>query len=54
VGQVEGRELFVDSRLIELMPRQIPLTGRGIGPFRHLDLDLTGEQWADILFARAR
>ena len=50
VGQVEGRELFVDSRLIELMPRQIPLTGRGIGPFRHLDLDFTGEQWAAILY----
>jgi hypothetical protein len=50
LGQVEGRDVFVDSRLIERMPRQLPLTGRGIGPFRHLDLDLTGEQWAELLY----
>jgi hypothetical protein len=50
LGQVEGRDVFIDSRLIERMPRQLPLTGRGIGPFRHLDLDLTGEQWAEVLY----
>jgi len=51
LGQVEGRDVFIDSRLIERMPRQLPLTGRGIGPFRHLDLDLTGEQWAEVLYS---
>lgn len=50
LGQVEGREVFVDSRLIERMPTQLPLTGRGIGPFRHLDLDLSSEQWAELLY----
>ncbi|MFZ0920592.1 MAG: hypothetical protein WAN83_11010 [Candidatus Dormiibacterota bacterium] len=52
LGQVEGRDVFVDSRLVERMPRQLPLTGRGIGPFRRLDLDLSGEQWAEVLYPR--
>lgn len=50
IGQVEGREVFLDSRLIKRMPRQVSLTGRGIGPFRHLDLDLASEQWAELLY----
>jgi hypothetical protein len=50
LGQVEGRDVFVDSRLIKRMPRQLPITGRGIGPFRHLDLDFTSEQWAELLY----
>jgi hypothetical protein len=50
LGEVEGREVYMDSRLIERMPRQLPLTARGIGRFRHLDLDLSAEQWAEVLY----
>jgi hypothetical protein len=50
LGQLEGRDVFIDARLIERMPRRLVLTGRGIGRFRHLDLDLTGEQWAEVLY----
>jgi hypothetical protein len=54
IGHVEGRAVQVDSRLIERMPRCVPLTVRGVGPFRRLDLDLTGEQWAELLYPVAR
>ena len=50
LGQVDGRAVFADSRLVERMPTRLPLTGRGVGPFRHLDLDLSGEQWAELLY----
>ena len=40
-------DLVVDQ---QAMPRQLSLTGRGIGPFRHLDLDLTSEQSAELLY----
>ncbi|HVC40756.1 MAG TPA: hypothetical protein VND54_02130 [Candidatus Saccharimonadales bacterium] len=50
VGQVEGRAVFVDARLVERMPTRLPLTGRGIGRFRRLDLDLSSEQWAELLY----
>jgi hypothetical protein len=50
LGKVEGRDVFIDARLIERMPRRLLLTGRGVGPFRHLDLELTAEQWAEVLY----
>jgi hypothetical protein len=50
VGSVEGREVLLDARLVERMPAQPRLTVRGLGPFRRLDLDLTGEQWAELLY----
>jgi hypothetical protein len=36
------------------MPAQLRFVQRGIGPFRHLDLDLSSEQWADALYPVAR
>ena len=50
LGAVEGRDVLVDARLRAAMPAQARLTARGVGPFRRLDLDLTGEQWADLLY----
>jgi hypothetical protein len=47
--RVEARDVLIDTRLIERMPAQARLTVRGVGPFRRLDLDLTGEQWAELL-----
>jgi hypothetical protein len=50
IGDAAGRPVLLDSRLRSTLPRQIPITTAGIGPFRHLSLDLSGEQWAEVLF----
>jgi len=50
VGEAAGRPVLLDSRLRTTLPRQIPITTAGIGPFRHLSLDLSGDQWAEILY----
>ena len=50
LGLLRGREVLIDARLIDRMPAQLRFTQRGVGPFRHLDLDLSGEQWADVLY----
>jgi hypothetical protein len=54
VGLVNGREVLIDSRLVDRMPAQLPFVQRGVGPFRHLDLDLSSEQWAEALYPVAR
>ena len=50
IGDAAGRPVLLDSRLRATLPRQIPITTAGIGPFRHLSLDLSGEQWAEVLY----
>jgi hypothetical protein len=50
LGSTHGREVLLDSRLVDRMPAGLRLVQRGVGPFRHLDLDLSGEQWADVLY----
>jgi hypothetical protein len=50
LGLLRDREVLIDARLIDRMPAQLPIIQRGVGPFRHLDLDLSGEQWADVLY----
>jgi hypothetical protein len=50
LGEMDGRSVLLDARLRERMPRQVPLTTRGIGPFRHLELDLSSEQWGELLY----
>jgi hypothetical protein len=32
------------------MPRRIPITVSGLGPFRGLHLDFSGEEWARLLY----
>jgi hypothetical protein len=54
LGLLNGREVMIDSRLVDRMPAQLRFVQRGIGPFRHLDLDLSSEQWADALYPVAR
>jgi hypothetical protein len=54
IGRVDDRDVFIDTRLVGRMPAQLCFIERGFGPFRHLDLDLTGEQWADVLYPVAR
>jgi hypothetical protein len=50
LGWLRGREVLIDAHLIDRMPAQLRFIQRGVGPFRHLDLDLSGEQWADVLY----
>ena len=50
IGSVDGRELLLDRRILARLPRRLPLTVRGLGPFRALSLDLEGEQWGRLLF----
>ncbi len=54
LGVLNGREVMIDSRLVDRMPAQLRFVQRGMGPFRHLDLDLSSEQWADALYPVAR
>lgn len=54
LGSVHGYEVMLDSRLADRMPSQIRFTKRGVGPFQRLDLDFSGEQWADMLYPVAR
>jgi len=54
LGDMHGRAVLLDARLRESMPRQVPLTTRGLGPFRHLELDLSGEQWGELLYPSPR
>jgi hypothetical protein len=54
LDRVEGRDVYIDGRLIERMPAQGRLTVRGLGPFRRLDLALTAEQWAELLYPAPR
>lgn len=51
LGDVRGCQVFLDARLSDRMPGQVPLTARGVGPFRHLQLELSGEQWGELLYS---
>ena len=51
IGQLAGRTVWLDRRIARRLPRRLPLTVHGIGPFKALSLDLEGEQWAALLYA---
>ena len=51
IGTVAGRDVLLDPRIANKMPRRIPVTVRGVGPLRGLSLDLTGHEWARLLYA---
>ena len=46
----DGTRFLVDRRAAARLPARFGLTVRGLGPFRHLDLDLEPEQWGDLLY----
>jgi len=46
----DGTQLLVDQRAAVRLPSRFALAVRGLGPFRHLDLDLNGEQWGALLY----
>ena len=46
----DGTRLLVDRRAARRLPPRFGLTVRGLGPFKHLDLELSGEQWGALLY----
>lgn len=46
----DGTRFLVDRRAAARLPSRFALTVRGLGPFRHIDLDLDGEQWGALLY----
>jgi len=50
IGSVSGRRILLDPRIMPRIPRVIPITVRGVGPFRGLHLDFSGDQWARLLY----
>ena len=53
VALEDGTKFLVDQRAASRLPSRFRLTARGKGPFKHLDLDLTGAQWGALLYERA-
>ena len=46
----DGTTFLIDRAAAARLPRRFGLTLRGIGPLRHLDLALEGEQWGALLY----
>jgi hypothetical protein len=46
----DGTSLLVDRRAARRLPSRFGLTVRGVGPFKRLDLELSGEQWGALLY----
>lgn len=46
----DGTVFLIDAMAAKRLPARFGLTMRGIGPFRHLDLDLEPEQWGTLLY----
>ena len=50
-GQLDdGTRFLIDRRAAARLPSRFGLTVRGLGPLKHLDLVLDGEQWGDLLY----
>lgn len=46
----DGTRFLIDRRAAARLPSRFGLTVRGLGPLRHLDLVLDGEQWGTLLY----
>ncbi|HKV89484.1 MAG TPA: hypothetical protein VJT78_15960 [Candidatus Dormibacteraeota bacterium] len=46
----DGTELLIDRKAAARLPSRFGITLRGLGPLKHLDLDLSGEQWGALLY----
>ncbi len=47
----DGARIMVDGRAAKRLPSRFGLTVRGLGPLKHLDLVLSGEQWGELLYS---
>ena len=46
----DGTRVLVNRGAAARLPARFGLTLRGVGPFKHLDLDLDPEQWGALLY----
>ncbi len=46
----DGTRFLIDRRAAARLPSRFGLTVRGLGPLKHLDLNLGGEQWGTLLY----
>lgn len=46
----DGTPLLVDPRVARRLPPRVALTVGGIGPRKHLDLALSGDEWGELLY----
>ena len=46
----DGTRFLIDRRAAARLPSRFGLTVRGLGPLKHLDLELEGEQWGRLLY----
>jgi hypothetical protein len=46
----DGTRFLIDRRAAARLPVRFGLTVRGLGPLKHLDLDLAGEEWGTLLY----
>ena len=43
-------KIVIDPRAAAQLPSQFRLTVRGLSPLKHLDLELSGEEWGQLLY----
>jgi hypothetical protein len=46
----DGTPFLIDRRAAARLPSTFRLTVRGVGPLKHLDLDLESEEWGELLY----
>ncbi len=46
----DGTRFLIDRRAAARLPARFGLTVRGLGPLKHLELDLAGEEWGALLY----
>jgi hypothetical protein len=46
----DGTKFLIDRRAATRLPSRFGLKVRGLGRLKHLDLDLEGEQWGNLLY----
>lgn len=49
-AMADGTRFLIDRRAAARLPLRFRLTVRGLGAFKHLDLDLEAEQWGELLY----
>ena len=46
----DGTRFLIDRRAAARLPSRFTLTTRGVGPLKHLDLNLEAEMWGRLLY----
>lgn len=46
----DGTPILIDRRAARRLPPRFALTVSGLGPLKHLDLALDGEEWGELLY----